>query len=248
MNTILQPDNLKFNETVGDSIVTQNASWSFAGDTPKSFDSHVEKSVPLYHEGHDLVVKLSDFFVSQHSVCYDIGCSTGTLTRMIANRNQSKGVRVIGLDGEKDMISYAQQKNSNSEGCEFYQADALEFDYKKSDFIVLYYTLQFVKPKVRQLLINRLYESLNWGGALVLFEKVRASDARFQDIATSLYTDYKLEQGYSAEQIISKSRSLKGILEPFSSQGNIDLMKRAGFIDIVSIMKYVCFEGFLAIK
>jgi len=28
----------------------------------------------------------------------------------------------------------------------------------------------------------------------------------------------------------------------------MDLLKRAGFSDIMTIMKYVCFEGFLAIK
>ncbi|NDK05551.1 Methyltransferase [Leptospira kirschneri serovar Mozdok] len=82
----------------------------------------------------------------------------------------------------------------------------------------------------------------------MLFEKVRASDARFQDMMTSLYNDYKLEQGFSTDEVISKARSLKGVLEPFSTQGNIDLMKRAGFVDIMTVMKYICFEGFLAIK
>ena len=37
-------------------------------------------------------------------------------------------------------------------------------------------------------------------------------------------------------------------MEPFSTQGNIDLMKRAGFVDIMPVSKWVCFEGFLAIK
>ncbi|MEK7298654.1 MAG: methyltransferase, partial [Candidatus Margulisiibacteriota bacterium] len=41
---------------------------------------------------------------------------------------------------------------------------------------------------------------------------------------------------------------LKGVLEPFSTQGNLDLLKRAGFVDVTSVMKYICFEGFLAIK
>ncbi len=50
------------------------------------------------------------------------------------------------------------------------------------------------------------------------------------------------------DQIIAKSRSLKGILEPFSTNGNMDLMKRAGFVDIITMMKYITFEGFLAIK
>ena len=45
-----------------------------------------------------------------------------------------------------------------------------------------------------------------------------------------------------------KTRSLKGILEPFSTQGNLDLLSRAGFVDVMTVQKYLCFEGFLAIK
>jgi tRNA (cmo5U34)-methyltransferase len=77
---------------------------------------------------------------------------------------------------------------------------------------------------------------------------VRAPDARFQDITTALYMDYKLERGYSPEEISAKNRSLKGVLEPFSTQGNLDLLARAGFVDTMTVMKYICFEGFLAIK
>ena len=85
-------------------------------------------------------------------------------------------------------------------------------------------------------------------GAFLLFEKVRAPDARFQDMMSSIYVDYKLDRGYTPDQIVSKSKSLKGVLESFSSQANIDLMKRAGFVDIMSVMKYVCFEGFIGVK
>jgi len=52
----------------------------------------------------------------------------------------------------------------------------------------------------------------------------------------------------NSDEIISKTRSLKGVLEPFSTQGNLDLLKRAGFVDIQIIMNYICFQGFLAIK
>ena len=81
-----------------------------------------------------------------------------------------------------------------------------------------------------------------------MFEKVRGADARFQDILCALYNDYKIREGYSADEIIAKSRSLKGVLEPFSTQGNLDMLKRAGFVDINTVQKYLCFEGFLAIK
>ena len=54
--------------------------------------------------------------------------------------------------------------------------------------------------------------------------------------------------GYTHEEILNKTRSLKGILEPFSSNANIQMLERAGFKDTCTIMKKLCFEGFLAIK
>ena len=108
--------------------------------------------------------------------------------------------------------------------------------------------MQFVAQKERQIIFNNIYNSLNWGGAFIFFEKVRAPDARFQDIMTGVYNDYKLDQGYTPTEIFNKSRSLKGILEPFSVAGNAALLERAGFQDYMSIMQYLNFEGFLVIK
>ena len=113
--------------------------------------------------------------------------------------------------------------------------DIENYSFKKSCIISSFYTIQFISPKKRQTLINKIFKELNWGGAFFFVEKVRGSDARFQDILNQTYIDYKLSKGYSPNEIISKSRSLKGILEPFSTKGNIDLLKRAGFKDIITI-------------
>ncbi len=236
---------------VGDGLSAQNANWNFKGEVANSFDEHVSKSVPFYKEGHQLVCNLSDFFISNNSVCYELGCSTGELTVKLAKHNNHKPeARFIGIDVEADMIKIAQgkKKEEGIKNIEFLVDDILQTNLEKADLIIAYYAIQFVRPSVRQQLFEKIYASLQWGGAFILFEKVRANDARFQDIMTSLYNDYKIAQGYSAEEIISKTRSLKGVLEPFSTQGNLDLMKRAGFVDIISVLKYVCFEGFLAIK
>ena len=92
------------NHNVGDSISAENANWSFGGDVSKVFDSHVSKSVPLYQEGHDLIAKVSDFFLHDSSVCYDLGCATGELVRIIASRNRNKNVKIIATDREGGMI------------------------------------------------------------------------------------------------------------------------------------------------
>jgi tRNA (cmo5U34)-methyltransferase len=126
--------------------------------------------------------------------------------------------------------------------------DGRVYPFEKSDLIISYYTMQFIPPRDRQNLFDRIYEALNWGGAFIMFEKVRAPDARFQDIAVQLYNEFKLRQGFDEKEIVGKTRSLKGVLEPFSTEGNMGLLRRAGFQDVMTISKYICFEGYLAIK
>ncbi len=236
---------------VGDGLPADRANWKFNGEIVDSFDDHISKSVPLYEEGHDLICDMSDFFIKPDSLCYEVGCSTGTLTLKLAMHNQKKPeARFIGIDIEKDMIKKASGKATKIKGLNvsFIADDVIELEMDNADLIVCYYTVQFINTSVRQKLIDKLYSKLNWGGALLLFEKVRGADARFQDILSALYSDYKIRQGYSADEIIAKSRSLKGVLEPFSTQGNLDMLERAGFVDINTVQKYLCFEGFLAIK
>ena len=69
---------------VDDSIEARRADWCFDEDVAKSFVSHAERSIPNYHEGHELVSELSDFFVHGNSVCYEIGVSTGQLIRKLS--------------------------------------------------------------------------------------------------------------------------------------------------------------------
>ena len=236
-------------DKVGDGLEAGRANWKFSGEVAQNFDSHVSKSVPLYNEGHQLVCDLSDFFLKPGSLCYEFGCSTGALTNKLAEHTRGKtDVRFIGVDVEADMIAMAQKRESECQNLTFLVDDALHMEMEPCDLIVCYYTVQFIRTSERQRLIDKFYQHLNWGGALLMFEKVRGADARFQDMMVRMYEDYKLSQGYSAEEIIAKSRSLKGVLEPFSSQGNVDMLKRAGFVDVMSIMKYICFEGFVAIK
>jgi tRNA (cmo5U34)-methyltransferase len=234
--------------SVGDSIAAPNAAWSFGADVPETFVDHVRRSVPFYDTGHDLICELSDFFMKDGSIGYEIGVSTGELLGKLARHNAGKQARWCGLDVEEAMITKAQKNLSGLRNVELHVGDAASWPFEKTDLVVSYYCLQFIPPKLRQAVVDTIYERLNWGGAFILFEKVRASDARFQDMATALYQDFKLKQAFSPAEIVAKSRSLKGVLEPFSTQGNVDMMKRAGFADVMSIMKYVCFEGFIAIK
>ena len=234
---------------VGQNIEAPRAGWTFDGNVADTFLEHVRRSVPLYEVGHDMIGQISDYFCHDDSVCYELGSSTGELTRKLAKRHAAKkNIRWVGIDAVEPMVQKAREETKDMPNVSFVTDDVVTFDYEKSDLIVSYYCVQFIAPRLRQELFNTIYERLNWSGAFLLFEKVRGPDARFQDMLISLYNEYKTQNGFNADEILNKTASLKGVLEPFSTEGNLGLLRRAGFTDIMTVMKYLSFEGFLAIK
>tara|TARA_B100000427_G_scaffold297240_1_gene277469 strand:+ start:23 stop:724 length:702 start_codon:yes stop_codon:yes gene_type:complete len=220
--------------------------WKFNKNVTLNFDNHVKKSVPFYEVSHDITLQLTNFFLKEKSVCYDLGSSTGILLNKIYLKyKKEKKLKLIGIDNSKEMVKYAKKKYSK---INFINKSLINYKFKKSDMITSLYTMQFVNPKDRQVLFNNIYKSLNWGGAFVLFEKIRGSDARFQDILNFLYFDFKKKKGLKKNEILNKEESLRSVLEPYTINANIDFLKRAGFKDIMPIMQYLNFKGFLAIK
>lgn len=233
---------------VDKNLFAKNSLWTFDKNVPKQFDSHISKSVPMYHQMHWLCEQLSDFYIKEDSKIYDIGCSTGTLLKKLADRHKfKKKVKYYGLDVVKKMIKFAQTKNRNK-NLKFLNKNIINYKLQNSDFVISFYTLQFINPKHRQKVINKIFKSLNWGGAFFIVEKVRSYDARTQDQMSTIYEEFKLYNGFSEKEISAKKKSLKGVLEPFSSKANHQMLKRAGFKDISTVAKFVSFEGFLAIK
>lgn len=237
-------------QNAGDNIKTAVSSWNFGGDTPLSFDDHISKSVPGYDIGQSLIASYSDFFVNlTPKLIYDLGCSTGTLLSRIESRHPNKHLDYVGIDIVPEMIEFAKNRDFiNPEKFSFKCDDILNIELRESSIISSYYTLQFVLPSVRQEIVDRIYKSLTWGGAFFVFEKTRGPDGRFQDMNTHVYNEYKINQGYTPEEIFSKSRSLAGVLEPFSDKGNFEMFERAGFKDIELIFTNICFKGWICVK
>ena len=157
---------------VGNSIVANTGRWSFGGDVAENFVSHISSSVPLYQQGHQLICELSDFFIRDDSILYDIGISTGELLTKLAMRHQAlDSLQMIGLENQQEMVDHAKKSLSNDARVEIFFEDAIFHDYQPADLIIAYYTIQFIHPKFRQELINLIYRSLNWGGAFIYFEK-----------------------------------------------------------------------------
>ena len=237
---------------VGEGLSTSRGKWDFSQIDLDNFEPHVEKSVPGYEEGHSYIKILSDYFLSDSSLCYDIGCSTGNLIRKLSDYNKNKAdINFIGIEpvtGFEVLFNKNTSNCNNNHKISFLNEKIQEIDLDTCDMITAFYSIQFIHPRYRQEIFDSIYKSLNWGGGFFLFEKVRASDARFQDMINNAYIEYKQHIGYQDTEIIQKQLSLKGVLEPFTSKANFDFLSRAGFSDCITIYKNLCFEGILAIK
>ena len=221
--------------------------WTFKNKSVAyNFDSHVKKSVPLYELSHKHAIDISNFFLNKGSTCYDLGCSNGSLLREIDKKYSKKKLDLIGVDDSTAMIKLAQKKSNNK--IQFIKSSLEEFKFKKSDLFYSLYTLQFITPGKRQKIYNNIYNSLNNAGGFILYEKIRSSNARFQDINNFLYFDFKYSNGLTKQEIINKEILLRGVLEPFTDKENLNFLKKAGFRKISTIFHYLNFKGYLAIK
>ena len=228
--------------------LSSDSPWSFNdSETVQKFDEHVSKSVPLYRESHELVLDLLPFFVSSGPArVLDVGSSTGVFLAYLRNRYSDLELELFGIDISEQMTGRALQEFGSLASWE--TVNFLDFSESAFDVITCFYTLQFVPTRNRQAFVDKVFDDLNWGGGLFMFEKVRGSDGRFQDLLTDSLVSFKERQGLDRDQIYLKARSLRGVLEPFSSAGYRDLLLRAGFQDIEVILRYGPFQGILAIK
>ena len=74
-------------DKIGDDLRARNSAWTFKGSVAKNFQNHISRSIPFYTQGQELVTQVSDFFIKNDSICYELGCSTGALTNLLAKRH-----------------------------------------------------------------------------------------------------------------------------------------------------------------
>jgi tRNA (cmo5U34)-methyltransferase len=227
--------------SVGDDIeIRESGNFNFKAKTAKVFNTHALKSIPFYAQGHDLILQYSNFFIKPNSTVYDLGCSTGTLLNKLIKHHQP--INAFGIDAEKDMIKEA-KKNTTAT---LVHDNIQHVTYEHADMFVAYYTLQFLTQTDKQQVVATVHNSLNRGGAFFIFEKVIYNDPVLQTWTSFLYHEYK-KNYYSLQEIDNKAKSLRNILNCSTSRDNKRLFKRAGF-KVETIFKYLCFEGYLAIK
>lgn len=232
---------------VGDGIHLAGTSWNF-DQAAASFDQHVIRSIPQLTEQREFVARLARFFLRKDALVYELGVSTGGLAEAVLRHIDERQIAYIGLDISTAMVQQAGHRLAGDARFSAEVCDILGYQFAPAALVLSYYTLQFVAVGQREASLRRIHAALTPGGALVVYEKTIAADPRVQEMMSQLYCDFKLDQGFSAEEVLNKTKSLQGLMEPCTSEWNKALLKRSGFSVVETIFRNHCFEGYLAIK
>ncbi|QOP46240.1 carboxy-S-adenosyl-L-methionine synthase CmoA [Sulfurimonas paralvinellae] len=222
--------------------------FEFDEEVAAVFDDMLERSVPFYKESQ----KITKFFalknLREDGYLYDLGCSTASLLIEI-HRDLHAKATLIGLDNSKAMLARATRKiEAFGADVDVQEADILQYDYKEADVFISNYTLQFVRPLVREELLKKIAASLREEGVFIFSEKVISHHSKLNKDLIECYYDFKKEQGYSEYEIMQKREALENVLVPYSEEENMTMAKNAGFSHCEVIFRWANFATFIAIK
>ncbi|MCY4643587.1 MAG: carboxy-S-adenosyl-L-methionine synthase CmoA [Bacteriovoracales bacterium] len=213
------------------------------------FDDMVSRSVPYYGEIHRILVDLLPYRIRPEDRIYDLGCSTGTVIRLLSDHLKGQSVSFVGLDQSSPMVSKARKKCASCEHpitwvCE----DILDHLFLESGLVVMNYTLQFIDKSHRASLMEKIYRSLRVGGTFFLCEKIESKDEEIERFQSQLYRDFKRRNGYSELEIAQKREALENVLVPLPPESQLNLLKSAGFDHVDMIFRWFNFACFIGIK
>jgi len=222
--------------------------FEFDEEVAAVFDDMLKRSVPFYEESQ----KITKFFalksIKKDSIVYDLGSSTASLLISISKELDLEA-RLIGLDNSEAMLEQARKKaQAFGANIELENANILEYDYEDADVFISNYTLQFIRPLVREELVKKIYNSLNSDGIFIFSEKVISHHSKLNKDLIECYYGYKKEQGYSEYEIVQKREALENVLVPYSEDENIKMAKNCGFKHCEVVFRWANFATFIAIK
>jgi tRNA (cmo5U34)-methyltransferase len=211
--------------------------FSFA--TIKDFDTHISLSIPGYEDLVRHILNLSTYFIKPDSGVYDYGASTGKLIDELYKRRRHFSTSYWGIDKEYNLAGGTDR---------VIISDFFDYDPQfKSSLSLSIFTLQFLPVDKRAELLDRIYDNLLPGGALIVAEKTYIDDGYLNDAFTFSYYDFKLDS-FTEKEILDKARDLRDIMRPLTEPENYRLFENAGFRKVQPFWQSLNFKAWVLLK
>ncbi|GAA6139030.1 carboxy-S-adenosyl-L-methionine synthase CmoA [Arenicella sp. 4NH20-0111] len=220
------------------------------------FSDMISRSVPSYRPILEMLPTITRAFKKSGHNYYDLGCSLGAGLHAMAeglkdvDMTAGQLTKLIGIDNSQAMLKRARDHRCPYQNLnlEYIEQDILESEIHLAAMVLMNFTLQFIAIEERKALIERIYQGLVPGGALLLSEKISFSDPQTNAFLTDIHHRFKADQGYSQLEISQKRDAIENVLIPETLEKHTERLKQAGFTVVTPWMQNLQFISILAVK
>lgn len=234
--------------------LAQVPDFAFNEDVVRVFPDMIKRSVPGYPTIVENLGVLAAQFAQPDTVLYDLGSSLGAVTQALRRHVRSEGCEVIAIDNSSAMVErcreYLNAQNSMFQELlpvQVIEGDILALEFKPASVVALNFTLQFIAPEQRLILLGRIRDALVPGGALILSEKLRFDDEQEHALLTDLHIAFKRANGYSDLEIAQKRSAIENVMKPDSLEEHRQCLLAAGFSKVVPWFQCLNFTSLIAL-
>ena len=207
-------------ERIEKEVLARKGPWVFDEKVSLIFEDHIRKSIPCYDSIQTLIGLISQEFLTEDALIYDLGTATGEVIVNIERYNGNKNLRYIGIDNSAAMLEKAKIKCAGIRNASFIHNDITEVQYRQANLFVSAFTFQFISVEKRLTLLKKIKSSLRESGYFIFCEKICCEKFWNTDVFQRLYEKWKLKY-FTEEEIKAKTESLTEIMTPISKEKNI---------------------------
>lgn len=221
-----QKDNIysEYRERVADFV--------FDDKVASVFDDMIRRSVPGYATVIAMTKVFAEHYARPGSACYDLGCSLGAGTLAMRKGITHPGCKIIAVDNSTSMVQRCTEiitQDVSNVPVEVRQADIRDVPIENASMVVMNFTLQFLAPDQRDIMIQKIFNGLRPGGILLLSEKIAFDDTDTEIFETDMYHEFKKLMGYSDLEVAQKRKALENVLIPDTLDAHKNRLAAAGF-------------------
>ncbi|ARU94217.1 carboxy-S-adenosyl-L-methionine synthase CmoA [Tatumella citrea] len=238
-------------DTLFSAPIDKLGDWTFDERVAEVFPDMIQRSVPGYSNIISMIGMLAERFVRPDTRVYDLGCSLGAATLSVRRNIHHPGCEIIAVDNSPAMVERCRRHIDAFRAqtpVQVIEDDIRQVEISNASLVVLNFTLQFLEPAERQQLLNKIYQGLLPGGALVLSEKFSFEDQTMGDLLFNMHHDFKRANGYSELEISQKRSMLENVMLTDSVATHKSRLTAAGFRHAEQWFQCFNFGSLVAIK
>lgn len=233
----------------GSASVTKPAG-EFFGEISGAYDSIARRGMPRYEE---MLETVAACLPDGPSDLLELGCGTGALTRLLAERYSDATLRAV--DAAPEMIERAQARlvaagvatagmiaDTSFEVARF---EALSLPERSYDLIAANMSLHHVEDK--QPFYTRLRLALRPGGLLVFGDELKGAHAYIEERHRDAWLEFARLPGHLSEDEVAEIVRHSEEIDHYETlPRQMELLRAAGFDPVDCVWRYLNYAVFVA--